>query len=170
LILPITALKANEKRQGRISLFCGLLPHTLAGLQGWSSTLGFEIGEESIASDRYEQVFMGVRINGVMLRRVKGNKDIRLLTQVLYCMRDTRREKEAPSLFVRDNRFSDFAMLTIAHQGRPKYIYRLRALRMIMVASHDTGKAYHDVRIPLSSKILGPQKFENKTPLICDDV
>ena len=98
---------------------------------------------------------MRVWISGVVLQRIKSNKDIRLSTQVLDCMRDTWKENEAPSLFVRNNHFIDFALLTKAYQRRTEYRYRFPAFCMIVVAPHNSGKADNDMRISLRSKIFG---------------
>ena len=89
-----------------------------------------------------------------MLQRIKGNKDICFSTQVLECVRDTWKENETPSLFVWNNGFFNHALLTKAYQRRAKDCYRFPALYMIVVASHDTGKADNDMRISLRTKIF----------------
>lgn len=97
---------------------------------------------------------MCVRVSGVVLHRIKSNKDICLSPQVLDRMRNPWKENETPSLFVWNNHFLNSALLTKAYQRRPKYCYRFSALCMIVVAPHNTGKADNDVRISLRSKIF----------------
>ena len=89
-----------------------------------------------------------------MLQRIKSNKDTCFSTQVLECVRDTWKENEAPSLFVWNKGLFNHALLTKAYQRRPEYRYRFPAFYVIMVAPHNTGKAYNDMRISLRTKIF----------------
>ena len=59
---------------------------------------------------------MGVRVSGVVLRRVESHKDIRLSTQILNGVGDPWKKNKAPCLLVGNNHVFDFASVTKANQ------------------------------------------------------